>query len=108
MNTAPYQMRSQRASDSWTVSLSGEIDYAAALALGPELGRIAQSCSVELLFDLGQVTLLDSEGLKLLLGALEEMRQKNCAARVIRCSKNAERVLRLSGVHELLGSGNAV
>ncbi len=108
MTTAPYQMRFQCASDSWTVCLSGEIDYAASLALGPDLERIAQSCSVDLLFDLGQVTLLDSEGLKLLLGALERMRQKDCEARVTRCSKSAERVLRLSGMHELLGIRDAV
>jgi len=108
LTTAPYQMRSECASNSWTVCLSGEIDYAASLALGPDLDSIAQSCSGDLLFDLGQVTLLDSEGLKLLLGALGTMHRKDCTARVIRCSKSAERVLRLSGMGELLGTGNTV
>ena len=103
VNTPPYRITFTHGVDSWTVSLSGEIDYAASLELTPKLDKVMEHCSGELLFDLGNVTLLDSEGLKVLLTALDRMRRKQGRARVIRCSKSAQRILQLTGLHELLG-----
>ena len=91
--------------ESWTVHLSGEIDYAASLALAPQLDELTRSCAGDLLFDLEGVTLMDSEGVKLLLASRAKMRNKQGAARVVRCSKSVHRVLCLTGLHDLLEMG---
>jgi anti-anti-sigma factor len=61
--------------ESWTVHLSGEIDCAASLALAPQLDELTQSCAGDLLFDLEGVTLMNSEGLKLLLASRTKMQR---------------------------------
>ena len=103
MGSSPYRMTLKRALDSYTVSLSGEIDYAASLELHDKLNTVTQLCENELRFDLGGVTLIDSEGLKLLISALQRMREKNGSAKVIRCSSSAQRLMKLSGVGTLFG-----
>ena len=103
MSTPPYRITFTHGAGSWTVSLSGEIDYAASIELTPQLDEVMEDCSGELLFDLEDVTLLDSEGLKVLLRALDRMRRKQSDARVVRCSKSAQRVFHLTGLQELLG-----
>ncbi len=103
VSTPPYRITLTHGADSWTVSLFGEIDYAASLELTPQLDQVMEHCSGKLLFDLEHVTLLDSEGLKVLLKALDYMRRKHGDAKVVRCSKSAQRVFHLTGLQELLG-----
>lgn len=103
MGVPAYRMTLKRALDSYTVSLSGEIDYAATLDLHNKLDSVIHQCENELRFDLGDVTLIDSEGLKLLILALERMREKNGSAKVIRLSKSARRLMTLSGAGTLFG-----
>lgn len=79
------------------------MDYAASLELTPKLVEITDQCDKDLLIDLGSVTLIDSEGVKVLMAVCARMRHKRGSARVVRCSPTAERVLRLVGVDEALG-----
>lgn len=103
MGAPAYRMTLKWASDSYTVLLSGEIDYAASLELQDKLNTVTQHCENELRFDLEGVTLIDSEGLKLLISALERMREKDGSAKIIRCSSSARRLMKLSGVGTLFG-----
>ena len=64
METQPFGFSVAEADGAATIRLSGEIDYAASLAIGPAIDRIASECDSELLFDLDRVTLIDSEGIK--------------------------------------------
>ena len=103
MNTSFFRIDVSHTPGTWTVSLSGDVDYAASLELVPQLTDIADSCDSDLVFDLSNVTLLDSEGIKALLAAQARMRAKNGHMRVVRCSRSAQRVLRLVGVDDMLG-----
>jgi len=103
MNSSYCQMRVLRESNAWRVSLAGDIDYAASIELAPELAEIIRKCDTELLFDLSEVTLIDSEGIKLLIAAYAAMRDKQGCARVVNCSRPALRVLHLVGVDDMLG-----
>jgi anti-anti-sigma factor len=103
MNASYYHMKVIRESDAWRVSLAGDIDYAASIELAPELAEVVENCETELLFDLGEVTLIDSEGIKALMVAYGAMRDKDGRARVVNCSQAALRVLHLVGVDDMLG-----
>ena len=88
-----------------TVHLSGEIDFAAALELTPKLEVIAQACEDELLFDLQEVTLIDSEGIKMLLALFDLVYEKGCTAYVVAASDCANRVIQMAGLSDVLGCG---
>lgn len=103
MNASYYQMTVVREPNAWRVSLAGEIDYAASIGLAPELAEIVRKCDAELLLDLDEVTLIDSEGIKVLMAAYAAMRDKARCMRVVNCSKPALRVLHLVGVDDMLG-----
>jgi anti-sigma B factor antagonist len=104
MNNSPFRISVAQQSGTWIVSLSGEVDYAASLELLPQLADIINHCDSDLLFDLGGVTLIDSEGIKAILVARQGMRLKNREVRVVNCSHVAQRVLKLVGVDEALGA----
>lgn len=105
MNASFFQIRVVREPDTWIVSLSGDVDYAASLELAPQLAEIADNCDVNLFFDLGSVSMIDSEGIKALLCTYARMRGKQRNMRVTNCSQPARRVLHLVGVDEMLGLG---
>lgn len=102
MNSSAFGIRVAEEPGRVLVSLSGEVDYAASLDLTPTIDDIADSCESDLVFDLGDVTLLDSEGIKLLLKAFARMKEKHGQARIVRCSRIADRVIRLVGLDQVL------
>lgn len=85
-----------------TVTLSGDIDFAASLDIDPLLTKAVTECEDEMLFDLENVTFIDSEGIKMLLHVFNQMAEKNKKARIVRCSPRVSRVLKLAGVDSLL------
>ena len=99
---AAYGVKVAQELGSWLVSLSGEVDYAASLELNATLRDIADRCDRDLLLDLSDVTMIDSEGIKTLLMVLSRMRDKNARARVVRCSRIAQRVIRLVGLDRVM------
>jgi len=103
MSFSYHEMKVARGPNSWIVSLSGDVDYAASLELAPQLADIAEQCETELCLDLGAVTLIDSEGIKALMGAYATMRSKNGRVCVTNCSRQAYRVLHLVGADDMLG-----
>lgn len=104
MSNLPYQIIVAHASDAHTVYLSGSVDLAAAVALGPKLEEITQQCGKELRFDLHGVTFMDSEGLKALIKAYKQMQAKSGCIKVISSSKCVYRLLELTGLVDLLGA----
>ena len=84
-----------------TVTLWGEIDYAATLALAPVVEELVEESDGDLLFDLEHVTLIDSEAIKMLLAVFEQLRRRRRNGEVVRRSKQVDRILMLAGVHEL-------
>ena len=102
MGTSPYEIVVALAHGESIVYLAGEIDFAATLALSPRVEEAAQDCRGDLLFDLENVTFIDSEGIKMLLVAAEIMRQRGSAARVVRLGEQVRRVFEMAGVADLL------
>jgi len=82
--------------------LSGEIDYAASLEIGPAIARTAGDCGSAVSFDLGDVTLLDSEGIKMLLTAFATVDERDGHARITRCSECAKRTIKLARLDQIL------
>jgi anti-anti-sigma factor len=104
LNTQPFGFSVAELDGTTTVRLSGEIDYAASLAIGPELNRLVGRGS-DIHFDLDRVTLIDSEGIKMILDAARSAEMQNRRASVVRCSDRVDRILRLAGVYDCLVQG---
>ena len=102
METPRFGLTLDRGSYAETVSLSGEIDFAASIELRPKIDEITRNCEGDLLLDLSQVTFIDSEGIKTLIIAFRRMREKSARARVVSCSPRAMRVIKLAGADQLL------
>lgn len=102
LDTAAFGVKVAHEPGNWLVSLSGEVDYAASLELNTTLGDIADRCDKDLLLDLSAVTMIDSEGIKTLLMVLSRMREKSAHARVVKCSRIADRVIRLIGLDRVM------
>ena len=103
MEALPFGIKVIRESDVQTVYLSGELDFLATLELTPQLDDIARYCSGETLFDLEQVTLIDSEAIKMLLRAFALVINRRGLARVIRCSERACRIIKIAGADAIFG-----
>jgi anti-sigma B factor antagonist len=84
------------------VRLSGEIDFAASLDLDPVLSDIIDEDDCELMLDMANVTFIDSEGIRLLLKIFSKMRQADRQVRVVNCSGQVMRVMKLAGISEIL------
>ncbi|MCL5104285.1 MAG: STAS domain-containing protein [Armatimonadetes bacterium] len=102
MDTPRFGLTLDRSLYAETVSLSGEIDYAASIELKPKIDEITQNCKGDLLLDLSQVTFIDSEGIKTLISAFRRIHAKSAQARVVRCSPRAMRVIKLAGADHVL------
>lgn len=107
MSTSLFKIDVVTEQEAYTVYLSGEIDYAASLKLMPLLDKLTHECECDLLFDLDEVTLIDSEGIKMLAQVFNRMYQKQRHARIVRCSERAVRIIKLAGMHELLTTKQA-
>lgn len=103
LGVLPYELVLTSEESVTVTHISGEIDLAASVELGPQLMSIAQSGPGELRLDLSRVTLIDSEGVKMLLSVVDTARGAGRAARVTELSPCAERVIRIIGLGELLG-----
>lgn len=98
-----YDITIARAHDRCTVSLSGEIDFAATLELSQQLDEAARQCNGRLVFDLDEVTHIDSEGIKALIRAVNQVKRNDGSAEVVRCSRIARRVIEIVGIEEMMG-----
>lgn len=108
MNTTTFGFTVTRGVGVCIVYLSGEIDYAASLEMAPQLDDLTRDSDADLFFDLTDVTLIDSEGIKLLLLAVERVRRMEHRSQLIRCSPRAERIMKLAGVEDYLASGDGM
>lgn len=103
MHALPFELKVVHTASATLISLKGEIDFAAAIELAPELDEVIEHCKSELLFDLREVMFIDSEGLKMILKAFDRMHKKGCLARIIGLSDRARRVMDFAGVSAILG-----
>ena len=89
-----------RHDDTVTVMVAGELDLATAPLLADHLDAVADGTAVVL--DLGALTLLDSTGVALLLGATRRAAHEGRPLRITGTPPNARRVLDLCGLLDVL------
>ncbi|MEN6357188.1 MAG: STAS domain-containing protein [Armatimonadota bacterium] len=102
MKSQSFDISLARNEHSLIVRLSGEIDFAASIDLDPMLSEIVNDSDCDLLLDMAKVTFIDSEGIRLLLNLFNKVRQKDRISRIIQCSAQVMRVLKLAGIYQLL------
>jgi len=107
LGVLPYELTLTSEESVTVAHISGDIDLAAAIELGPQLLNIARSGPAELLIDLSEVTLIDSEGVKMLLSVVDTARGTGRLARVTQLSESAERVIRIIGLGEMLDTAQS-
>ena len=92
-----WSMRTLVGDDVVCVALRGEIDLAAADAVGRELRTVLDEYVVPLVLDLGDVTFLDSSGMRALLVAHRRSAAEGRALTIVDASLPVRRVIELSG-----------
>lgn len=102
MSNGSMCVRLEKNEHTQKITLSGEIDFAASLDIDPWLSKAVNDCDDEIVLDMGKVTYIDSEGIKMLLHIFRQVEEKNKRARIIECSPKILRVFKLAGVEALL------
>ena len=83
------------------ITLSGEIDGSNAASIGEALGSVDRRAESSVVADMADVTFMDSQGLKALLVARQELAAEGGSLRLRRPPTCVLLVLDLTGVREL-------
>jgi anti-sigma B factor antagonist len=86
------------------VALSGDVDLATATIAEDELQRAEQSEDLVVL-DLGEVSFMDSTGLRMVISAHERLRKRGASLEIRRVPPQVARLFELVGVNDHLGVG---
>lgn len=84
-----------------TVAASGELDAGSSGELGRSIDA-ALAVGVDVVLDLGQVTFMDSSGLRVIMVALRRARDEGLIVRVSSTSPAVRRIFEITGVTSLL------
>jgi anti-anti-sigma factor len=88
---------------STTIFLSGELDHEGVEAIERDVQRVASLTTRALVFDTAEVTFVDSAGLRLLLQTQMTVCSRGAEFVMARPADNVVRLLRLTGLDDLLG-----
>lgn len=84
------------------VTVSGELDLAAASSLEAELDRILGSGATRIVLDLSDLDFIDSTGLSVLVRAQQRAHESDRELGLINPGQQVERLLSLTGLSERL------
>lgn len=87
--------------DALRVILRGELDAATAPQLAAALARAA-SPGRDLALDLGELTFIDSSGLRVIASELQRYEQSHTGFTVVRSSESVRRIFLMTGLGDLL------
>ena len=93
-----------RRSDVLYVKLSGEIDEHSASAARREADRLADSHAdcARVIFDLGEVSFMDSTGIGFLIGRYKKFNRYGVKAYITNPSQTTDKILAMSGLYSLI------
>jgi anti-anti-sigma factor len=100
-----FSISSRRLERGILVALSGDVDLATATIAEDELRRAEQSEDLVVL-DLGEVTFMDSTGLRMVISAHERLRERGAVLEIQHVPHQVARLFELVGVNSLLGVGD--
>jgi len=99
----PFTAAAERRDDAtWIVTVSGELDLATAPELEAVFEGVAATASDRVLVDLGQVSFLDSSGIRALVRAKRRLDVIGAPLVIDAVSDPARQVLEISGVLDAL------
>ena len=84
------------------ITLAGELDLASAPALADAIAGAASSGAELVIVDLRDVEFMDSSGIGVLVKAHQAATQSGRRFAVVKGSPQVDRILRLTGLHELM------
>ena len=85
------------------VNLSGEIDEYAARTLRPDLDKLFSEQEMnKVLFDLSQVTFMDSTGIGLMIGRYKGLKARNIPVFILNPSSTADKIFTMARLYELM------
>ncbi|MDD6308915.1 MAG: anti-sigma factor antagonist [Clostridia bacterium] len=91
------------------VTLQGELDHHNAAYVREELdGRLFHAGTKNLVFDLSGLKFMDSSGLGILIGRYKAVSAMGGHTRIASPSKQADRLIRLAGIHKIISVWNSV
>jgi anti-sigma B factor antagonist len=88
--------------DAIIVTVSGELDLASSPQLGEALARLRPAPGARLILDLRELGFIDVTGLRMLLGARDQARDRGTELALVNVPRVVRRLLSLSGATELL------
>ncbi len=87
----PFELK--RDENTLTVVLGGDLTAILVLALKPELQKLLGEGVVDLIFDLGAATVIDSTGIGFLVASHNSLKKMNGTMRVVQVSEDIMRLL---------------
>jgi anti-anti-sigma factor len=101
-----FSISSRRLDRGILVALSGDVDLATATIVDEELRRAEQSEDLVVL-DLGDVSFMDSTGLRIVISAHERLHERGASLEIRQVPPQVARLFELVGVNHHLGLGPA-
>ena len=85
------------------VNLSGEIDEYAAGYLRPNLDKLfSEQDMAKVIFDLSQVTFMDSTGIGLMIGRYKQLKNRGIPVFILNPSSTADKIFTMARLYELM------
>ncbi len=97
-----FAVESEQTGASWVVRVRGEVDMATSPALESEFDTVLAATPERVGVDLGEVSFLDSSGIRVLLVARQRLADADATLAVDRMSDPVQRVFEIAGVLETL------
>jgi anti-sigma B factor antagonist len=97
-----FSVEAQSEGPECVVSVSGELDLAAASSLESELDRVLQSEVTRIVLDLAGLEFIDSTGLSVLVRAQQRAHESGRELGLVNPGQQVERLLSLTGLTERL------
>jgi anti-sigma B factor antagonist len=84
-----------------SVKVSGEVDIQSSQVLHEHLQEVLDTGTSSIIVDLGDVTFLDSTGLRVLIAAFQRCQRAGGELRIVSPQPNVRRVLEITGLTDL-------
>jgi anti-anti-sigma factor len=91
--------------DGALIRLAGELDLSCEDPMHAEVARVMESCPRAVVIDLGDVTFIDSPGLRMLLDLASTSRRDGFELTLIGADRQVRRSIRITGLDRLLPLG---
>jgi len=92
----------EREADEVLIMLAGELDLSCEDAMRAEVARVTESCPHAVVVDLGDVTFIDSPGLRMLLDFASASRRDGFELTLIGADRQVRSSIRITGLDRLL------